>query len=260
MALLTNFLGQSNSLPSPAIWDRFPFIEAVKNKDVFEFYDDFRRFNLTSGNPWVTDVSDNLATAANVTNSPDGLLRLAITGDDNEEVWIIADTTGGMMSLKADRGDAAYECRFAKSSIATDTAIAFGMVVNGTAAGDDVIQVDTTGELADVSYIAFSNLHTAGATLRFSYRTASGTAVTHVAAAHTMVAATFAKAGFVYEQGTGKVQAYINGAKVGLPVAISATGFPDNVTLTPFFAAKVGDDLAVNLDCAWVRCAQKIVA
>ncbi len=247
--------------PTPAVWRHFDAAAGLQRGDLFLFHDDFRTLN-TTGLPWVMDESDDNASIALVADEELGFLRIALSTDDNEEAWIHGGSDGGTMAMiDKGSGDVAFGCRFRTSSIADNVnGIAFGLCEDGLAAGNDVFQANDTAALTQISVVGFQTLQADGDSLDIIHGE-NGSSVTQlVDGAATLVADTWTKAEFFFNSGTGKVKFFIDEVEQGTSVLESATNFPDNVGLVPFFAAKVGSAASLNFDIDWVRVAHKRVA
>lgn len=267
MAITGTAFGAVTSAPSSIIWDKFDFAAGLQKRDVFEFYDDFRKLH-TTGLPWVIDENDATGSVLPVANEELGFLRLACTTTDNIETWAHAGSNAATMAaIDLNNGDVGYEARIRTSNIGDDTgAIAFGLCEDGLAVGNDVFQADDTGVLASSDVVGFNTVHVNGGTtgtnaLLRSIHGENGTTATVLQSdALTLVADTFYKLGFYFNSQSGRVTFYKDQVALGTTVLESATNFPDGAGLVPFFALKIGSAVTVNLDADWVRVAQNRIA
>jgi hypothetical protein len=174
---------------------------------------------------------------------------IALNGDagDEDEVWISGgDGTQQLGQISDTAGDAhltAFECRLKLSSI-VDGAISFfaGLASPGLAAADTL--TDATGAPAAAkAFIGFRNLLD-GDNIAAFYQAASQTLQTSVAAAHTLVADTYVKLGFVYDPNAvaaRRIAWYVNNVELSTYVTaaqIAAATFPDAEPLQFLFGYK----------------------
>lgn len=255
----------TSRLPSPRIWQDCPILEIILGTaNGVYIHEDFLHINAVDDNDEynIVEGDDNSAIAILATLEG-GILDLDIDQDDNEEVNLnYGGATGvlGKFSSTAARKHW-FECCVKASSVSDDVGcFAIGLGEAGIAVAD--LQVDDTGVIKDVSYVAFRTVHKNGGTtgtnavVDVHYKKAGQTAAAAVSAAHTMVADTWTKFGwkFVPSSSTaGKVYFYVNNVEVGTFDDIDATTWPDDVMLTFFAGAKVGSSAAYNFYIDWWR-------
>lgn len=177
-----------------------------------------------------------------------GVLEVAGNDADNDEGSIVANPLGAPFIISdtaAEEYGLAAEFRIKKASIA-DNALSFfiGLSEEATAAANAL--VDDTGVVADKDHIGFSCVAAAGETVNWVYKKAGQTAQTALAAAHTLVADTYVKLGFLYlptRKASKRIACFVNGVEQSTYITstnIAAATFPDGEELTFHFATKVG--------------------
>jgi hypothetical protein len=254
---------------SPAIWGNCPVEKYSKlsSDGIFKCYDFDGIATLpVDAYDCVIDSSDDNHTFSLVSGSTEtaayGILRNTLATDDNEEGWIqipaalpliIGSTTEAQKSLW-------YEARVRVSSVADDVmAIAVGLSTL-IAAGDDVVQVDNTGVMADISFLGFRSVHTnsgttgTNAVLGEVYRLGGQTAAVVRATAQTMVASTWYKLGLRFNIETHTVDYFVDGVLKDTVASstVEASTFPNDVVLHPTFAVKTGTTTGGTFDIDWV--------
>lgn len=190
-------------------------------------------------------------------NGP-GVIMLSPDNDDNDDVVIQAG--GGVQMpfnlISASAGDLVFEARWKYSSIAGGTDFFLGLGGTGAAANNGV-RADNSGALASNNFIGFTRLATGTSSLTFTYQRASGTEATHTGMA-TLVADTYVKTGFRYNQARHTCEVYVNDVKVHT-VTNAETGATPWPTLWMNFISHVKyqstamDDLYID----WWACAQR---
>lgn len=282
--LFTGHRGANSSGLSPRLWSKvYGSMMAPDGGDRLVWVaDDFMAFKSNNtytesqGTIPYTSVIDSGATLTQLADEVGGVVKLYHDGGDNDEVWMASGDATAVLGAISDTAGSdfltAFECRFKVSSITDDYIAVFcGLAEQGLAAVDT--KVDDTGVLASKDYIGFDTVHTnsgttgTNAALNFVYRLAGATAVTKIAAAHTLVADDFVKCGFLYDPSapaSKRIKVFINNTEQSTYVTstniATATGsaFPDGEELGALFGAKSGGGGASQLEIDWWAFAQLI--
>jgi hypothetical protein len=256
---------------SPNIWGNCPVekFSRPNSEGVFAF-DDFLTVPVTANN-CVIDESDVGGTAmATPTTAAEtdvvGMLRMTQDATDNDEQWIQIPTSIPLRidSVGSSQESMWFEARVRLSSVVDDVAaIAVGLSAV-VAAGDDVVQVDDTGVMANISFLGFRSVHVNGGTtgtnavLGEVYRLAGQTAAVVRATAQTMVAATWYKLGLRFNITDHTVGYYVDGVLMDTVASstVDAATFPNDTVLNPLFAIKSGTGTASTFDVDWYAVAR----
>ena len=251
---------------SPRLWRGSRVWEAMgegRVTNVKVVGDDF--FSLpasTAGGKYVLLEADDKASFAILPSEDTGVLRLAMTGDDNEEANLLFGGGEGVVgAITEGSGIKTYfEARIRVNSVADDEiAIYCGLAEEGMTGAN--MQTDDTGVLSAKDYCLFRSLHVnsgvagTNAILGAAFNTDSGTEVEKIASAYTLVADTWVKVG-LYHDGESKIQYFIDGVPNAAESDPSDTTFPDGEELSFALGAKLGSDASVTLDCDWWRAAR----
>lgn len=267
----------SGTEPSPIIWNRFDSLNCLLHKRGFEFWEDFRSLAIplaqasnaavyTGNHGWFSyeDTGDAVTQLATDVN---GVLNVSIAATNNNETWLqagSATTVNFCPRLVADGGTSIfYEARVNMSTLVGNMFV--GLAEEASAAANFI--ADASGTMADKDYIGFLVDEDAPTVCRFVYHKASGTAVDVVTSAHTFVADTFVKLGFIIdmdETDTAKrIKAYVNGVEsssYGTDTQFTnTTDFPSGEELAPIFGGK-NNNAAKVVRCDWIRCGQMRVS
>jgi hypothetical protein len=238
----------------------------------FGFFDDFLTFNATTlVGPYANLLTAGCtaALAADTANEK-GVLALAIDGNAANDEAVLK--WGGTLSapFKLGTTDLAFECRLAVSAI---TASKWSWAV-GLGAADmittDLLFVDTTGALADKSFLGFNKLYAEAGGIDGAYKAAgqtyqNGATKTKLDLLHTAVATTYVKLGFRYHANPRSLEWYVNGSVPGGNIAparvtateIDAVTFPDDAFLAPIIGIKdIAGNAVLSISLDWWACAQ----
>lgn len=274
MPLLMNMATDSaGTEPSPAIWDRLSLGDILKGKLRF-FHEDFIGFGPTTAvssnvgryhaqHQWysyesaASDIVTQIATDAN------GVVQCSIAATSNNEQWLqggSASSVNFVPKTKANGGTSIFfECRINKSVL---TGNAFFGLAEEAAAADNWV-ADDGASIADKDAIGFLVLEAAPTVVRLVYKKASGTMTNIAASAHTLVADTFVKLGFIIDMeewdNSKRVKTFVNGVETSdyltNTLYENTTNFPTGEELMPIWGGKnVGEANVVR--CDWIRCAQ----
>jgi hypothetical protein len=222
---------------------------------------DFPTFASATGNGgWITYQDTGATVGPRVSFPP--TVGLTTDGTDEDEVWLQLGngTDGGLAYFSATAGsnfDQWLEFTF-KADRITANAVAYylGLAAQGGAAANFV--ADATGVVqTTVGHVGFSSVAATPQTLRGVYVTGSGSLGTPVASAHTLVVDTWTRVGIRYRRRTGNVEYWTGSGTTPMTragsVAISTSGFPDGVNMTPIMGFKSLTATATNLDIYAVR-------
>ena len=246
--------------PSVALWKG----QAPRNGEIFNdpgagwgHFDDFLTLNATA-NGYTLVEADDKASIAVLASQFGGAVRIAITGDDNEQAIIgFGSATSAPVKIDGGTGAVYLEARLRVSSVTDDVlGLLFGLVEEGSAAADMI--ADDGTDIADKDFVGFFVKSDDGNSVDTIFQT-SGSAFTTVQAdAATLVADTWFKLGIFYD-GEKTITFFKDGAALTTTCLESATGFPDGEELTPILAVKVSSDAALNVDIDWLAFGQEAV-
>ena len=255
---------------SPLVWGDCPVQDFQDDPTRgYLFYDDFH--NLPpSGSKYTILEADDKASLSILPTDVQGILRMAITGDDNEECnfqyGVSGESVQGIFNTPAnDARRMWFEARFRTSSIANNVnALFLGMAAEGSCAAN--AQSDNNGTLwdsddsgtTDKAHFCFRTLQADGDGLDIEYGTAGAISVVHKNLAQVLVANTWYKVAWKQDE-DGLVQCFIDNVKSGSVLDVSATSVPDGEELAFVAGCKVGGDAALNVDIDWVRFAQEFI-
>ena len=272
-------------LPSGRLWRGFapptsfsPLGSAAISQSgnpCFGFYDNFHSFHTTSAEgPYRTVVGTGCSVAQIADTVTDkGLIQLAIDGNAVNDEAILQWGRGLGAPFQLANNDLVFETRLSVSSITTALhSWAVGLAVVGAGATDGLL-VDTTGILADTSFLGFNKLSAAAAGVSAAYRAAgqavqNGSTNTRLLNVATLTVNTFVKLGFRYRAAPQTVEWFVNGNLAGTSAAparltssqITTATFPSTVLMTPVIAIKdvAGAASALNMRVDWMACAQNL--
>jgi hypothetical protein len=185
---------------------------------------------------------------------------LAMAPDNDAGDAIVLQAGGGTMMpfnvIAASAKDLVFETRFKVSSIvASSTNLFIGLGGTGAAANNGV-RADTSGVLASNNFLGFSRNGTATSGLTFSIQRVSGTEQEH-ADVGTLVADTYIKAGFRWNQKTADCDVFIDGEKVHTVTKAQCAATPWPTLWMNFIAEmKYAGTSAHDLYIDWWACAQ----
>ena len=251
---------------SPAVWARIPLGKMVDPNGGKFVFDDFLTFGgsvtsnvgtyFSQGGAYRT-YEDNGGSVAQIATSTRGEVEIQTDGTDNDEVWM---SPGGAASVLGAISDTAgadllmiFEACVKLSQITSGNAFV-GLGEEGLAAADTITDSDA---LADKDLIGFAQLADDLDAFDFVYRMAGQAVQTKVSVAHTIVADTYVKLGFVYDPlapAAKRITVYVNGVDSGTYVTatnIAAATFPDAEELNAIFGVKNGAAAAKKLTVDW---------
>lgn len=198
---------------------------------------------------------DTGATIAQIATASGGVVNIAVDADDNQEAWLQSGAGAGVLGAISDTAGSdkmmLFECRFRPSQVTAGNFF-LGLSEEGLAAADTK---DDSGDLASKDFIGFDVNEDAPTSLSFVYRKAGQSLVTPIANCQTLVAATWYKAGFVYDPfapTSKRISIYIDNVEEGTYVTgtnIAAATFPDGEELAFLAGVKnVTDTMSLDLD------------
>lgn len=253
-SIFTDYHGRtSGRLLSPRVWQGFPAAEIKTGfKDgIFEF-EDFLRFAEASLN---IQEADSGATFSRVSDEHSGVVRLTTGATDNNEANFSLDGSGeaGWVIIDDGDGDVFFESRIRVSTVTNNQGAIFVGLMEESSVGAN-LQTDDTGALADKDYVGFRTLQADTNGLDAVYRTSGGSGEqVDTNEAQVLVADTWYKVGFRYDDTDKKLYYYVDGVIVdSAGVAFDASDFPNGEELLPVFAIKTGEGTTSQLDVDWV--------
>lgn len=276
-ATMVGYNGVSTVGPSQAIWSRMVTgMSAPEGSPGFVVGDDF----LTGAGVLATSAvtiptADVMAyspyyayldsgTSLSRVSAQGGVLRLACTTSDNDMVAIHSGLFG---EISRTAGESVLTCF--ETRLRLPTQVSVGSVAVGLGALEIVADgglVANSGEIINTGggFIGFRSVDATPSVLDFGYKISGQAALTEtVDAAHTAVADTFVKLGFVYDPqapASKRITAYVNGAEVTsayvTDTAMAAATFPNSVMMGIVIAAKTDASTERLLDIDWVYAGQ----
>jgi hypothetical protein len=242
---------------SPDIWGDCPITTMQADPTLGLFVmDDFPIVQAT-GFPYTlyTDTTDTFTSLA---AQRGGVGRLALSGGDNDEEYVVYNQAAGIIKTDAATDpfyDWWFEARLKPSQVAAEHGIFIGLAEEGQVAADLMNTDDMV--LKVISAIGFQIISSAAgapcAVIQTIHQKRTGARVAVDATAGTATAA-FIKFGMKSVLGT--TYFYLNGAKLDTSVYVTATNFPISVGMCPTFGVKIGSGAAENLDIDWFAAAQ----
>lgn len=273
MALTADY-GVRGDLPSPIIWNRPDIYAALRRGNAKMCREDFVGFGKTTAvasnigrymgqHQWYSyeDTSDAITQLATNDN---GVANVSIASTNNNESWMqLGDATSVLVNPKtlANGGKPIYfEARVNMSTLVGNMFV--GLAEEGSAVADFI--ADASGTLADKDYIGFLVDEDAPTVARFVYHKGSGTATNVISSAHTFVADTFVKLGFVIDPNARDqnriITAYVEGVEqssyVTKTLYENTTDFPTGEELAPIFGGK-NNNAAKVVRADWIWCFQE---
>lgn len=264
--------GNSERGLSGALWSRIPShaVDPRSCKFLYEEFDGFGGLVATNvggyASPlgWYKSYEDTGGAIAPLATSVTGVLEIATDATDNDEIWLqygsgtsvlgkISDTAGDTFPL-------IFECRLNVDQIASGN-VFVGLGEEGLAAADTITDA---GALASKDLIGFQSLEATPTVFDFVYRKAGQAAQVVKTGAHTAVADTFVKLGFIFDPKAPtakRITAFVNGVEVTTYVTgtnIAAATFPDAEELSPLFGVKNSTTVAKKLRLDWWAFYQQI--
>lgn len=263
-------IADTSSGPSDSIWAKAPISEMTANPA--KGYYIYERFLLPPVlvTPTITtqalygnglkafgDTGGTILSTAGASTGRGGGLVLLTDGTDNDGLNIA--TMSLPFQIIRGGGDVFFEARWKVLGIAANAQGIFcGLYEQQTLT--KILPIVDAGTLADANYVGFFK-NEAAATFNAVYKANGVTQVTVKATAGTLVADTYVKTGFYYDDTAQILRMYVNGLQVGSDYTLASaagTDFPNDVPLGFCFAMKNGAG-AANLDTStlnWYRAAQ----
>lgn len=264
--------GASERGLSGALWSRVPShaLDPRSAKFIYEEFDGFG--GLVAANVggyasplgWYKSYEDTGGAIAPLATSVNGVIEIATDGTDNDEIWLQhgsatsvfgkIDTAAGSNFMQI------FECRINVDQIASGN-VFVGMGEEGLAAADTITDA---GALASKDLIGFQSLEATPTVLDFVYRKAGQAAQVVKTGAHTLVADTFVKVGWVYDPkapNANKVRAFVNGVELTSYITatnLAAATFPLAEEMSPLFGVKNSTTTAKKLRVDWWAAYQQI--
>jgi hypothetical protein len=241
----------------------------------FGFFDNFHSFHNTSAEGPYRIVVGTGCTVAQIadTATDKGLIQLSIDGNAANDEAILQWGRGLGAPFQLANNDLVFETRLSVSSITTALhSWAVGLAVVGAGATDGLL-TDTTGILADTSFLGFNKLSAASSGVSGAYRAAgqavqNGSTNTRLLNLATLTVSGFVKLGFRYRAAPQTVEWFVNGNLAGTSAAparltssqISSVLFPSTTLMAPVIAIKdvAGAASALNMRVDWMACAQNL--
>jgi hypothetical protein len=251
---------------SPALWGRIPLSKMVDPNSGKFVFDDFLTFGGTvatnvgtyaSGGGAYLSYEDTGGSIAQLATSVLGEVKLTTDTTDNDEVWMqpggAASVLGAISNTAGNDCLLIFEARVKLSQITSGNAFV-GLSEEALAAADTITDADA---LADKDLIGFAQLAADLDAFQFVYRKAGQSVVQVEDVAHTIVADTYVKLGFVYDPlapAAKRITIYVNGTDIGVYVTatnIAAATFPNAEELNALFGVKNGAAAAKALTVDW---------
>lgn len=251
---------------SPALWGRIPLSKMVDPNSGKFVFDDFLTFGGTvatnvgtyaSGGGAYLSYEDTGGSIAQLATSVLGEVKLTTDTTDNDEVWMqpggAASVLGAISNTAGNDCLLIFEARVKLSHITSGNAFV-GLSEEALAAADTITDADA---LADKDLIGFAQLAADLDAFQFVYRKAGQSVVQVEDVAHTIVADTYVKLGFVYDPlapAAKRITIYVNGTDIGVYVTatnIAAATFPNAEELNALFGVKNGAAAAKALTVDW---------
>jgi len=258
------YLGETDNGPSPSIWGNCPVADMIVDPSVgYHMYEEFMLFLEDTGGWLVAGTNDTCTCLATEVG---GVIQVGATGADNDEGYLTSgnNEAGCVKIYTTTPKEMWFEARVRINSI-TDVGTFVGMSEEGLAAADTL--ANDTAALASKDFVGFHADTAAPATLDCVYRLAGATGIIPKAAAATLVATTWYKLGFWFDE--KYLRYYIDGVEEPLTAAVTgvdvnrglkvsaATDFPDGEELAVLIGVHDGEGAAKNIDIDWVRVAQR---
>ena len=266
----------SGTYPSPSIWGHpgFNALDCLVHRKGTDFWDDFKAFDAVFAvaanigrycgpmGSWISyeDTGDAISQLATDSN---GVAAFVIAATNTTESWIrpgSATSVGFVPKTKANGGKSIlFEARVNMSTLVGNMFV--GLTEEGLAAANTI--ADANGTLADKDYIGFLVDEDAPTVCRFVASKAGGTAVNISSSAHTFVADTFVKLGFIIDMeepdDNKRVKGFVNGVDIGSYLTNSqyedTTNFPTGEELHVLFGGK-NNNATKTVRIDWVRVGQ----
>ena len=238
---------------SPLIWSDCPRLQMLVDPTLGMFVgDDFQKVQAT-GFPYTlyTDTTDTFTSLAGQIG---GVGRLALSGTDNDEEYIVYNQAAGIIKADATH-NWWFEAKLKPSQVAAEHGIFIGLAEEAAVGADLMNTNDMVLKVIDA--LGFQIISAAGgaacAVIQTIHQLQGGARVAVDATAGTATAA-FIKFGMKSILGT--VTFYLDGVALDTTVTTAATNFPLDQIMCPTFGVKIGSAAAENLDIDWWYAAQ----
>ena len=253
--------------PSPSVWAKCPILDILTDGQGIFFHDDF----ITP--PHL--VTPTITSEANLGNgykafgeSPSTLLSVnpevgghfeLLMSDDNEACTLA--TISAPFKIIRGGGDVWFETRIKTLNITADTlGWLVGMAALETLA-NDVPLVDAGTIATTTNFVGFMRPEGDGNDADAIYQANAVATVTHQADAARLVADTYIKLGFWYDDAKFKLHYYVNGTEVdagaySMPSA-AGTDFPNDVQLGLICSILGANAADASVTMDWWRAAQR---
>jgi hypothetical protein len=260
----------TSSGPSDSIWGTCPTSEILANPG--RGYHVFERFlqppvlvtptitseaNYGAGLKAFGQTGGTILSTAGASTGRGGGLVLLTDGTDNDAVTIAQIALP--FQIIQGGGDVFLEARWKVKTIAANAQGIFcGLIEQQTLTG--TVPIADAGTMADANFVGFLK-NEAAATVNATYKANGVTAVVIKSSAATLVADTYLKTGFYYNDTAKILRMYCNGLQVGSDYTLATaagTDFPNDVPLGFCLAMKNGSGASANDTCTlnWYRAAQ----
>lgn len=267
MAVILQHPNTDSTGPSPLLWQKAvpeaAILDPTRGRHIFE---DFLAFNglLTSTTGDYTGVvgyssyQDTSDTILQIATDLNGVVEIATDTTDNDEAWLQAGGSAGV-HCKIDSSNGKkmiFECRFKCDTIASRN-VFIGLAEEGFAAADAI--TDAGAMVTTKDFIGFRSLEGDAAGLDTVYQKASQTTQVVKDDAHTLVADTYVRAGFIFDpsyRASKAIRFFIDGVELADGVALSALDdatFPDGEEMSFVAGVKNGTTTATKLYIDWWR-------
>lgn len=282
MSNIVRYSGEVTRGPSPALWGNLSKVvtDSQMGKCAFVF-DDFCKAPYYSANDTAAQVGDYYCWTGNgghigasiptLSEGEAGVLELYHDNTDNDEVSLAinggATTLTGWCQINDTAGEdfkTLFEARVKIDVLTVDVNSIFVGLCNPVAVANTG-KADATGVMMDTSYIGFDSLCATPSVLSWSYRNGGGAAQTDtIATAHTLVADTWVKLGFIYDPTAltaKRIKCFVNGVEKSTYITgtnIAASTFPDADSLAPTLMVKTGTTTVGYLYCDWIAACQYV--
>lgn len=238
--------------PSPALWRFFDFAAMVHGEGGIAFHDDFINLPVlsTSANTGLyASFADTSCTLTQV-DAAWGVAKFLFDGTaaDTVALQVGGNSGSSIAPTAAANYGIGFECRVKKSSITdNDCGFFIGFADEGQAADNTL--VDTTGALeASSNFLGFHCTMADADGINFAYAEDSGSAADLLTDAHTMVADTYVKLGFLIlssgyaSKSASRLRIFVDGAEkstYGTDATLALAAFPLN-NMSPILYFKNG--------------------
>lgn len=233
---------------SPLIWSDCPRLQMLIDPTLGFFVGDDFQIVQATGFPYTlyTDTTDTFTSLAAQIG---GIGRLALSGSDNDEEFVVYNQAAGIIKADATH-NWWFEAKLKPSQVAAEHGVFIGLAEEGGVGADLMNTNDMVLKVIDA--IGFQIISAAAgapcAVIQTIIQLNGGARVAVSATAGTATAA-FIKFGM--KSVSGVVTFYLDGVALATTVASTATNFPLDQIMCPAFGVKIGSAAAENLDIDW---------